>query len=719
MTSQDIMAIVAELKTYNNLRISNVYDNSEISSQSIILKTRSFDKEIQFLIIDAGKKIYLSEYKIENERSMPTGFVMKLRKHLVNKIMLGINQFNNENILDMSFGFTDVQYRLIVELNGAGNIILTDNNYCILAQLRTNFIVNDKKDNDKKDNDEKDKDNEKTAKKAGDTYVLTAKNSYDITKDVIIDWYKNLQDDQKDKIPFKKLMIMSPLYVFGKECIEHSLCLMNIDNNSNINDVNLDDIIEKIKGNFVIGLSKGYLMYEKDNDNYEAYYPMIYEQFKNRKFKTFNTMSFCMEEYYRITLKQTAKKASTEKKKPGIDKEKQKLMNIARQVKKMEGKWKENEKMIEVFETHSKHIDLILKCANSYGNTKESLNDYMARLNEHIEADDIDFKVSIIFEKTNKVNVQNKKIRIVYIPNGFVYICSPNTSAYENIGILYAENKKLLEKVESTKRLVDREMEKYRPQKKVIKPTETTETNQTITNESETTEKQKIIIKKRELWYQQFFWFVSTEGILVLLGKNADQNETLVKKFMEKDDLYMHSEMAGSGSCIIKRINKNEIPIGTLEEANIFLMSHTKAWIQNSPDRTYWVLSDQVSKTPESGEYVTKGSFIIRGTKNYLSIPKMELGMTIMFKNKGSEILTTMLTETTEFAVPMCAPYKVINKNKYKIKIVSGTGKIDKTIKKTIIGTFIKQSNPKESIYIKEISIEDYQKVLIAGIKIL
>jgi hypothetical protein len=31
----------------------------------------------------------------------------------------------------------------------------------------------------------------------------------------------------------------------------------------------------------------------------------------------------------------------------------------------------------------------------------------------------------------------------------------------------------------------------------------------------------------------------------------------------------------------------------------------------------YWVLPDQVSKTPEPGEFVPRGAFIIRGRRNY------------------------------------------------------------------------------------------------------
>lgn len=189
---------------------------------------------------------------------------------------------------------------------------------------------------------------------------------------------------------------------------------------------------------------------------------------------------------------------------------------------------------------------------------------------------------------------------------------------------------------------------------------------------------------------------------------------------MDKNDIYMHSDFFGSGTTMIKKGElKIQDIIMTLEEASIFLICHTKCWNQSSPDRTYWVYPNQVSKTPESGEYLSKGSFIIRGEKNYLSAPKLELGLTIMYKNQDTELPEKNLSEKTLFALPMLAPYKTINKNKLKIKIIPGTGKINKSIKNNILTGFKKQMNTKEESYIKQISMEDYQKVMVNNIKIL
>jgi hypothetical protein len=61
-------------------------------------------------------------------------------------------------------------------------------------------------------------------------------------------------------------------------------------------------------------------------------------------------------------------------------------------------------------------------------------------------------------------------------------------------------------------------------------------------------------------------------------------------------------------------------------EACIFAACYSKAWKQFSDAQSYWVLPQQVSKTPQSGEFVPKGAFIIRGKRNYCKCP-LELGI--------------------------------------------------------------------------------------------
>merc|ERR1712131_74088 len=46
----------------------------------------------------------------------------------------------------------------------------------------------------------------------------------------------------------------------------------------------------------------------------------------------------------------------------------------------------------------------------------------------------------------------------------------------------------------------------------------------------------------------------------------------------------------------------------------------------------WWVHAQQVSKTAPSGEYLTTGSFMIRGKKNYLPPSHLIMGIGMLFK---------------------------------------------------------------------------------------
>ena len=163
-------------------------------------------------------------------------------------------------------------------------------------------------------------------------------------------------------------------------------------------------------------------------------------------------------------------------------------------------------------------------------------------------------------------------------------------------------------------------------------------------------------------WYHEYHWFYTSNDFLVICGKSSTHNEIIVKKYLEKNDIYFHSEVAGSGSTVIKNPDNREITPIDLEETADFVICHSKAW-GGAPDSAYWVNSDQVSKTTETGEFVQKGSFIVRGKRNFISNTRMELGAAIYKK---------------QF---MVGPYRRIMKlDNPKIKIVYGKNKRNKSL---------------------------------------
>lgn len=123
--------------------------------------------------------------------------------------------------------------------------------------------------------------------------------------------------------------------------------------------------------------------------------------------------------------------------------------------------------------------------------------------------------------------------------------------------------------------------------------------------------------RKRE-WFERYRWMHTTDGHLVLAGRDAAGNDTVVKKYLKPGDRYAHADIHGAPSVVVKRNpGEGEIPTAAMEEACAFGAIHSRAWGSGAGEvAAYWVLPDQVSKTPESGEHLPRGAFIIRGKRN-------------------------------------------------------------------------------------------------------
>lgn len=120
----------------------------------------------------------------------------------------------------------------------------------------------------------------------------------------------------------------------------------------------------------------------------------------------------------------------------------------------------------------------------------------------------------------------------------------------------------------------------------------------------------------KQFWFETYRWFISSEGFLVIAGRDAKSNESLVKRHMKAGDRYAHADTHGAPSVIIKEGSRAGEQ--TLREACEFALAYSKAWPSKlASGSAYWATPEQVSKTAESGEYVPKGAFIIRGKRNY------------------------------------------------------------------------------------------------------
>ncbi len=130
----------------------------------------------------------------------------------------------------------------------------------------------------------------------------------------------------------------------------------------------------------------------------------------------------------------------------------------------------------------------------------------------------------------------------------------------------------------------------------------------------------------KRFWFERFRWFISSEGAIVLGGKDAKSNDILVKKHLQAGDRYAHADIHGAPSVVVKM--KEGLTEKTLHEACEFAVATSRAWNAKIGSAAgYWVLPEQVSKTPQSGEYIAKGAFVIRGKRNYSDKLQIKLGI--------------------------------------------------------------------------------------------
>lgn len=151
----------------------------------------------------------------------------------------------------------------------------------------------------------------------------------------------------------------------------------------------------------------------------------------------------------------------------------------------------------------------------------------------------------------------------------------------------------------------------------------------------------------KRFWFEAYKWFITSEGKLVLGGRDVRSNDAVVKKHMKEHDLYAHADIHGAPSIVVKDgLSASE---GEMREACWFALAQSKAWTAGSPEGgAFWTYPDQVSKTPDAGQFVPRGAFIIRGKRNWEYHIPLEMGIGEIAYEGNRKI--------------MCAPVPVIEK---------------------------------------------------------
>ncbi|MFW9941472.1 MAG: ribosome rescue protein RqcH, partial [Candidatus Thorarchaeota archaeon] len=272
----------------------------------------------------------------------------------------------------------------------------------------------------------------------------------------------------------------------------------------------------------------------------------------------------------------------------------------------------------------------------------------------------------------------------------------------ENANLIYSKGKKAEKKLQGTI--------------KAIKNTKQKIENLTLEKESIETGIDFLIKKPKKKWYEKFRWFNSSDGFLIIGGRDASSNEIIFKKYLDSNDLVFHTNFPGSPLVVIKNQKNQKITSEAINETAEFVASYSRAWKEGwGAVDVFYVEPPQVSKSPPSGEYLQKGSFIISGKKNFIKNVKIELTIGLKLielsdrTNEERQIFFPKIISGPEIAIK--------NQTNHFITIIPSksssltTGKLAKEIKAFYLGNVDRELKK----WVELLSIDDILLFLPSG----
>ncbi|PSH01360.1 MAG: fibronectin-binding domain-containing protein, partial [Nanohaloarchaea archaeon SW_10_44_10] len=436
---------------------------------------------------------FLSKYKRENP-TRPPGFAMELRKHL-GKID-SVKQRGFDRILEIKSGDT----RLICEIFGKGNFILVKDGKIIGALRQEEWADRD---------------------------ILVGE-EYEFPEPApdpgeMEDYIENLDDGEIVR------RIASDLSLGGTYA-EEICSRTSVEKTTKVEELKEEEK-ERINSeidNLIKDERYPVLYYDEDGFPSRAA-PFRLETYSGEE-EQFDSFSEALDEYY-----YTREKKAEEKKKLDAYREKMEGLEAQKeqQERKIEGLRKSAEQKRKdaeaIYENHNLLHKVKTKIENAieehgWDETRETLKEAENELSERINS---------MNEQENfiSVDVGDKNLKI-YLDQDLEATASG----------FYDKAKESESKIESAEKALEKTEEQIAELEK-----EDIELEEVMEDKSE---------KREKKWFEKYRWFYSSEGFLVLAGRDSQTNDMLVKKHMENDDLYFHADFDGAPSVVVKKGQK-------------------------------------------------------------------------------------------------------------------------------------------------------------------
>jgi predicted ribosome quality control (RQC) complex YloA/Tae2 family protein len=211
-------------------------------------------------------------------------------------------------------------------------------------------------------------------------------------------------------------------------------------------------------------------------------------------------------------------------------------------------------------------------------------------------------------------------------------------------------------------------------------------------------------------WFERYRWFIGSEGLLCIGGRDASSNSAIIRKHLTDQDLVFHAEVHGSPFFVIKNVPSNgaeQLKTSLLEAAQA-TVSFSRAWKDGlSVADAYWVIPDQVKKGAPTGQFLPKGSFVIQGKRNFVKGVEIRLALGVIILEK-------------KYAL-MCGPQEAVKKKSiaYCVLLPGGNDptNVAKKFKQELVRVCSDISEEFKELleYLKSISIDEIVKTIPHG----
>ncbi|TKA73208.1 hypothetical protein B0A49_04242, partial [Cryomyces minteri] len=663
------------------LRLSNVYD---LSSRIFLLKFAKPDHREQ-LVVDSGFRCHLTSFA-RATAAAPSPFIARLRKFLKTRRVTSVAQVGTDRIIEIQF--SDGQYRLFLEFYAGGNIVLTDKELNILALLRN---VNEGAEHEQLRLGLQY--NLSLRQNYGGIPPLTKDRVREGLQKAV-----DKQQDGAAAVPKKsktkpgdalrKALAVS-ITEYPPMLVDHALRVVGFDANKKPEEVVQDDTLleqlvqvfdeaarvvaeitsaETAKGYIIAkkGRAKGDEAAEGVNGSDSRSQNLMYDDFhpfRPRQFEDDPTSTFLEFEGFNRTVDEFSSSIEGQKLESKLQEREENARRKLEQARQDHAKrigglqqvqelnirkaqaieanlerveeataavnglvaqgmdWVEIARLIEMEQSrHNPVAEMIKLPLKLYENTATLLlAEYDSDEEEDFEGDETGSEPSDSEDEEPKKKAKPPKseeqrltvdvdLALSGWSNARQYYDQKKTAAVKEGKTLQASSKAL----KSTEQKIAADLKRgLKQEKEVLRPV------------------------RKQIWFEKFIYFISSDGYLVLGGKDAQQNEILYRRYLRRGDVYVHADLPGAASVIIKNdLSTPDAPIppSTLSQAGNLSVATSNAWDSKAVMSAWWVSSDQVSKMAPTGEYLATGGFTIRGKKNFLPPAQLLLGFAVMFE---------------------------------------------------------------------------------------